>query len=91
MKKVTVTVCILASAAAMIFSGCQKENGGSGKSGSDTEASADADKNFENGEAPEDTISQADQETKDDPGVEETDWSAFFEGLNGSAVLYDPA
>ena len=51
MKKVTVTVCILASAAAMIFSGCQKENGGSGKSGSDTEASADADKNFENGEA----------------------------------------
>ena len=49
MKKVTVTVCILASAAAMIFSGCQKENVGSCKYGSDTDASADADKNFENG------------------------------------------
>ena len=78
MKKVTVTVCILASAAAMIFSGCQKENGGSGKSGSDTEASADADKNFENGEAPEDTISQADQETKDDPGCRGNGLVCFF-------------
>ena len=36
-------------------------------------------------------VVQAIQHTADDPGVEETDWSAFFEGLNGSAVLYDPA
>ena len=91
MKRSCVTVCILAAAAVMMFSGCQKENNDPEKAGHETGVSADADKGSENAGSSENTISRADQETSDDPVIEETDWSEHFEGLNGSAVLYDPA
>lgn len=90
MKRPGMAVCILAAAVIMMFSGCQKENDDPNRAGSDTGVSTEADKGSENGEPSEDTILQEEQETNDDPIIEEMDWSAFFEGLNGSAVLYDP-
>ena len=91
MKRATVTVCILAAAAVMMFSGCQTENNDPDKAGPETGVSADADKGSENAGSSENTIPQADQEANDDPVIEETDWSEYFGGMNGSAVLYDPA
>ena len=78
MKRATVTVCILAAAAVMMFGGCQKENN-------------DADKGSETGEPAEDTNPKEEKKTNAAPIIEEMDWSAFFEGLDGSAVLYAPA
>lgn len=91
MKRAIVTACILASAAAIMFTGCQKENDEMDRTVSGTEAPADADESSESGETAADKNTQEDQEANDEPVIEETDWSAFFEGLNGSAVLYDPA
>lgn len=78
MKRATVTVCILAAAAVMMFSGCQTENNDPDKAGPETGVSADADKGSENAGSSENTIPQADQEANDDPVIEEMDWSEYF-------------
>ena len=79
-KKLLVVMCIL-FACVMMLTGCDSDYH-AGEEGEDTGTQ-------QAGEAMEEEVDNS--EEKKVPETVEADWSSYFNGLNGTAVIYDPA